>query len=140
MKRIFSVLLKGVLLLLVLLLYGQETPTEEWVVRYNGPGNTGEFVMDMAVDSLGNIYVAGMSKSTWPESAYFVVAYDSDGNQRWAAEYRAPENYRSYANAIAIGPSGNVYVTGYSAVSSTDCDYATVAYDSDGKLALGEAL
>ena len=50
----------------------------------------------------------------------------------WIARYNGPGNEEDSAYAIAVGPSGNVYVTGYSYGSGTDHDYATIRYDRDG--------
>ena len=36
---------------------------QQWVVRYNGPGNTDDRAEAMAIDTLDNVYVTGMSGS-----------------------------------------------------------------------------
>jgi hypothetical protein len=36
---------------------------QQWVIRYNGPGNTDDRAAAMAIDSLDNIYVTGISGS-----------------------------------------------------------------------------
>lgn len=48
-----------VLCFLSLDLYAQVT--QEWVARYNGPGNNFEDVSSMTIDDSGNVY-------NWPES------------------------------------------------------------------------
>jgi hypothetical protein len=46
--------------------------------------------------------------------------------------YNGPGNYEDLAAAIVVDGSGNVYVTGWSAGSGTDDDYATIKYGPDG--------
>ncbi len=52
----------------------------------------------------------------------------------WVRRYNGPGNSSDYAYAIAVDPSGNVYVTGYSYGSGTDRDYATIKYVQTGAI------
>jgi len=103
---------------------------EQWVRRYNGPGNGGDSANDMAVDASGNVYVTGGSAGSGTRSDYATIKYDASGNQQWVARYSGPAGYDS-ATAMALDLSGNVYVTGLSR-GSGKADYATVKYDSSG--------
>src|SRR3990172_4776861 len=51
--------------------------------------------------------------------------------QAWVARYNGPDYGVDEAFAIAVDGQGNVYVTGASGYS-TDMDYATIKYDSNG--------
>jgi hypothetical protein len=86
---------------------------QQWVARYNGPGNIADFAIALGIDSSGNVYVTGtsddLSVNFYP--AYATVKYNSAGVQQWAARYNV---LWSYASAIAVDQSGNVYVTGRS--------------------------
>jgi uncharacterized delta-60 repeat protein len=112
--------------------YGQDGPTEEWVARYNGPGNNIDFANAIAVDPSGNVYVTGYSDGSGPSRDYATVKYDRNGNEVWVATYNGPGNGHDSASAIAVDPSGNVYVTGISPGIGTAHDYATVKYDRNG--------
>jgi uncharacterized delta-60 repeat protein len=103
---------------------------EQWVVRYDGPGNYYDHASAIAVDNAGNVYVTGWSYSTSLDIT--TVKYDSSGVELWVARHDGPMNSWDYAYAIAIDPGGSIYVTGESAVSDTFCDYVTVKYDSSG--------
>jgi uncharacterized delta-60 repeat protein len=105
---------------------------EEWVARYNGPGNAGDEATAIAVDGSGNVYVTGGSMNEKFELDYTTIKYNSAGQQQWVARYSGPGNFDEAA-AIAVDASGNVYVTGYSESSEYDDDYATIKYDAAGQ-------
>jgi len=105
---------------------------EEWVARYNGPGNGGDGAGALAVDVSGNVYVTGSSWGSRTDWDYATIKYDADGNQLWVARYNGPGNGEDHAGALAVDVSGNVYVTGWSVGSGTSRDYATIKYDPDG--------
>jgi len=106
---------------------------EAWVARYNGPHNGGDSVQAIAIDSSGNVYVAGGSAVSDLTPDYATIKYDSGGQQQWVAYYNASGNNADFAEAIAVDASGNVYVTGESGGSGTNMDYATIKYDSSGQ-------
>ena len=105
---------------------------EQWVARYNGPGNWRDYAWAIALDNSGNVYVTGGSWGSGTFHDYATVKYDSSGVVQWVARYNGPTNYDDRARAIALDNSGNIYVTGGSRVSGTSYDYATVKYDSSG--------
>jgi uncharacterized delta-60 repeat protein len=105
---------------------------EVWVERYNGPGNHFDRARAIAVDPLGNVYVTGYSRGSGTSGDYATVKYDRDGNEVWVERYNGPGNEGDAASAIAVDPSGNVYVTGFSYGGVTGWDYATLKYDRDG--------
>lgn len=125
------VFLIAVLAMLVPCFVSAQEPTEEWVKRYaNGQATA------MAVDSLGNVYVTGLSSASGKQS-YVTIKYDTHGNELWVRDY----NSGLYASPVAIAADsyGNVYVTGMQvfeggAYGSGIQTIATVKYDSSGSL------
>jgi hypothetical protein len=106
------------------------TGTQEWVARYNGPGNTKDSASALGVDGSGNVYVTGDSgEGSENLSDYVTVKYDPSGGQQWVARY---SSLYDYATDLAVDASGNVWVTGYSYGSGTGYDYATVRYSTNG--------
>ena len=107
-----------------------------WTNRYDGPGNGGDAANALAVDASGNVVVTGWSDNAggvyWD---YATVAYSSDGKPLWTKRYNGPGNRREEPGGVAVDPSGNVYVTGFSeALGSGDdpatqnSDFTTVKY------------
>ena len=101
---------------------------EQWVARYNGPGNDWDGAEAIAVDGSGNVYVTGESVGS-NVFDYATIKYDSAGQQQWVARYDGPGNsVDDIARAIALDASNNVYVTG-----TSDGEYATIKYSGIGQ-------
>ena len=105
---------------------------EQWEARYNGPIDKYDYARSIVVDKFGSVYVTGDSENLWTRQDYATVKYDSSGSQLWVATYNGRANHNDRPCSIAVDPSNNVYVTGYSHDGSTSLDYATVMYDSAG--------
>jgi uncharacterized delta-60 repeat protein len=107
---------------------------EQWVARYDGPGNDWDLANDMIVDRSGNVYVTGQSVgTTYPDYDYATMKYNSAGKEQWITRYNGPVDREDEATAIALDNSGNVYVTGASVGSGGAYDYATLKYNSAGE-------
>jgi len=107
---------------------------QQWIISYNGSGNADDEAIALALDGMGNIYVTGASFTLGSGESwnYLTIKYNSAGTEQWVARYNGPNGDEDVAIALAIDASGNVYVTGYSSVSNTKRDYATVKYNSAG--------
>lgn len=105
-----------------------------WVRHYDGPANAGDRAYAIAVDDSGNAYVTGFSVGVGT-SDYLTIKYSPLGDTLWTRRYNGPGNSYDYPYAIAVDTSRNVYVTGLSTGSSTNHDYATIKYTSNGDLA-----
>jgi hypothetical protein len=106
---------------------------QQWLARYNGSENGDDEAAGLAIDNYHNVYVTGTSSGSDGIPSYATVKYDSLGQQQWVSRYQSPENLGDIATAIAVGRSGNVYVTGTSWASASVSDYATIKYNSSGE-------
>ena len=104
--------------------------TEEWVKHYDCDGKDAE-ARSVAVDSSGNVYVTGESTGSSGYDDYATVKYSPDGNEEWVRRYDC-DGKNDQAYDVAVDSSGNVYVTGYTAVAGANPDYLTVKYSPDG--------
>ncbi len=105
---------------------------EQWVARYNGPGNGYDEAYDIALDGSGNVYVTGWSLGSAAKFEYATIKYNNAGEEQWVARYSGKGN-DNWAYALAVDASGNAYVTGRSEGVGGSSDYATIKYSSDGE-------
>jgi uncharacterized delta-60 repeat protein len=105
----------------------------QWVARYDGPGHEYDQAAAVAVDASGNVLVTGRSEAPKGDVDYATIKYSSSGVEQWVARYDGPGNSYESVTALAIDPSGNVYLTGTSGSWSYN-DYCTVKYSSEGVL------
>ncbi len=108
-----------------------------WTNRYNGEGGSWDSANALALDANGNVFVTGRSfnRRAEPESEDFAtVAYSSAGVPLWTNRYDGPGNSHDEARAVAVDPSGNVYVTGTATTSTVpyNTDFATIKYSNSG--------
>lgn len=106
--------------------------TQQWVSRYNGPDSSDDLATCVGADPSGNVYVGGGSFSYASFYDYATVKYSPDGNQLWAATYNGPLSFDDGINALTVGRSGEVVVTGMSNSITGGADIATIKYSTDG--------
>jgi hypothetical protein len=105
---------------------------QQWVQRYNGPGNGDDSAHSITVDISGNVYITGGSMGSGTRDDYATVKYNSSGIQQWVARYNGSLDSSDVASSIKVDGLGNVYVTGASVVNNTSFDYSTIKYNSSG--------
>jgi len=103
---------------------------QQWIARYEGPGNGLDEGYAIQADNAGNVYVTG--KATGVTSGYDIVTikYSAAGTELWVLLYNGPGNNEDYATSIALDNSGNVYTAGGSIGAGTD--FTVIKYNSAG--------
>jgi hypothetical protein len=107
---------------------------QQWVARYNGPGNFFDTPSDLAIDDAGNVYVTGISAGIGNNDDYATIKYNSAGIVQWISRYNGTGDSTDAATSLAVDAAGNVYVTGSSAGIGTVLDYTTIKYNSAGAI------
>jgi hypothetical protein len=108
-----------------------------WTNRYNGPVGGQDNAVAVAVDRSGNVFVTGISDANVhaigvpPNSDYATVKYSSAGQLLWVNRFNGPADKNDKPIALATDADGNVFVTGYTSLSSNS-RYATIAYSGSG--------
>jgi WD40 repeat protein len=104
-----------------------------WVKRYTSPGKGFDVARSVAVSPNGRtVFVTGHSAGATSGEDYVTVAYNAaTGARLWASRYNGPGNGLDEAHSVAVSPSGRtVFVTGTSPGTTSEHDYATVAYNA----------
>jgi len=99
---------------------------DAFVRKYDGSGDEiwtrqfgssdGDYTKGMAVDTLGNVYVAGYTGGTFPGQTSsgnidaFIRKYDGAGNEIWTRQFGS--SWEDHAEGVAVDASGSVYVAG----------------------------
>jgi hypothetical protein len=88
----------------------QPNGTRAWVNGFSGTGTSnGDIAQAVAVDSVGNVYIAGRAdNSDFDDAAW--AKYDSNGVELWHRNSGLPGNDEAFG--IAIGNAGDVYICG----------------------------
>jgi uncharacterized delta-60 repeat protein len=70
----------------------------------------------VAVDSSGNVYIAGFGPPVdfSPEYQAYLIKYDTSGTLQWQRKLHGATNAKDYGYAVAVDSSSNVYVVGES--------------------------
>jgi len=127
---------------------------DAFVRKYDGSGNelwtrqfgtsSGDAVVGVAVDSSGNVYVAGITGGALPGQTSsggwdaFVRKYNGSGNVLWTRQFGTSAS--DYAYGVAVDGSGNVCVAGYTdgalpgQTSSGSRDAFVRKYDGSGNV------
>jgi exo-poly-alpha-galacturonosidase len=101
-----------------------------WAKTYRRTSGGGDGLYQLALDSSGNVYACGESTGTGTDQDCLTVKYSPAGTQLWVRTYDGPVSGWDLLEAITLDQSGNVYVTG--AVETSDSDYVTIKYTSNG--------
>lgn len=109
---------------------------QQWVSRYNGPGNFTDIANSLGVDEGGNVYVTGYSIGNSTGLDFATIKYNTAGGQQWVERYDGPGaaaliNFNNKVS-LALDNKANVYITGYRTASGSGNDFATIKYDKNG--------
>lgn len=109
--------------------YDAVSPDTGIGLRYDGPLSADDGARALALDSAGNIYVAGFVNSGPSSSEDIVVIKYGLSGLEWAELYNGPSDMADIAQAMAVDRSG-IYVTGW----SEGFEMTDLKYDTQGNL------
>jgi hypothetical protein len=107
--------------------------SQVWLSFYDNPVQGEDVGNAIAVDSAGNVYVAGYTRSgSIGTGDFLTIKYRSNGDSVWLRTYNGTGNGEDEAEAIAVDRLGNVYVTGFGTNDGSGSDFVTVKYNPSG--------
>jgi hypothetical protein len=104
--------------------------TALWTNFFNGPANSYDQGVALAVDNAGSVFVAG-DVFNGTNYHFATLKYSGAGLLVWSNFYNGPANSNDFAQAAATDGT-NVFVTGSSYGNLTNTDYATIKYSGAG--------
>jgi len=104
---------------------------QQWAAFYNGPGSALDEPSALAVDELGNAYVAGTSQGRGTGDDIVVIKYNASGVEQWAKRYTSSGTNPDAATDMALDASGNIFVTGSTNVAGNN-NFVTIKYNPNG--------
>jgi uncharacterized delta-60 repeat protein len=105
---------------------------QQWAVPYNGESNGSDIPYHIALDYLGDVYVAGYSNNN---TEYATIKYNKEGTLQWNKSFSF-EDYSNTPTDLLVDNSGNVVVAGYSSKAGEEWIWSIVKYSQAGFLPL----
>lgn len=104
----------------------------QWGARYNGAAKKDDAGYALAVDALGNVYVAGASANASGNADAVTLKYNSAGALQWAKRYDGAGLVDDAAFDLQLDALGNVYIGGFTQADSATYDLLAIKYDAAG--------
>jgi uncharacterized delta-60 repeat protein len=94
-----------------------------WKNTYNGSQNNNDILTKILVDNSGNIYAAGSIMNGFGTDVT-LLKYSNSGSLIWSRIYNGGNNLDDGADDIALDIMGNIYLCGFTSIST----YASVSF------------
>jgi len=116
--------------------------TEQWIARYDGPGNGDDDAKAIAVDDGGCIFVTGGSLGSGTNIDYATIKYSPSGSQSSVDRHNGSSSDYDISNDIAVYSSSSLevnyyFVTGREKNIDEDCTtlgYTYLGCSDDGDI------
>lgn len=104
-----------------------------WKQRYNGVGNSYDYLIGMVLDDSGNVYVSGASDegTTLGGINWVTIKYNTNGQMIWKQSLNWTGNRTDEPFGMNIDRDRNIYVIGYGITSSVYRQMVTIKYSSN---------
>ncbi len=110
------------------------TGTLTWTAKWSGTASFNDVPSCIALNSVGDIFIAGSTYAAATLYNYALIKYNSSGTKLWQSTYDYTAK-TDFATAMVVNSANDVIITGSSAVTSTNSDFTTLKYaGSNGAL------
>ncbi len=89
-----------------------QSGTFKWKKMYSSGYDNYDVASGIVIDSLGYLYVGGVSSDNANKENFITIKYDSLGNEIWIGRYKNTSFSSDYSNSISLDKFGNIYVCG----------------------------
>ncbi|HMN07138.1 MAG TPA: SBBP repeat-containing protein, partial [Flavobacteriales bacterium] len=103
-----------------------------WQQQYHGNTDGEDYGTAVAIDHLGNCYVAATVSNEGAAFDVAVLKYDPEGVLAWHAEWNGAANLYDVPSSIAVDATGNIYVAGTTYSSAMNPNYLLLKLNSNG--------
>jgi streptogramin lyase len=98
-----------------------------WTAKYQGSKNLRAYATALTVDGQGSVYVTGYT-TDYKDCTAITIKYGANGKEQWLARYDGAVPF-----AIAVHPTGSLYVAGSTGSTLKSIRTVTIKYDTNGK-------
>jgi len=84
-----------------------------WERRYDGQRHADDYGRGIALDSDGNVYVAGEMRNALNKRKPIILKYDSSGTLVWDRLFGVQEDDNGGYSDIGLDPTGRIYAAGW---------------------------
>ena len=105
-----------------------------WKQRYNGTGNSYDYLIGMVLDDSGNVYVTGESDDGAALGGinWVTIKYNTNGQMKWKRSLNWTANNTDEPFGMNIDKDRNIYMVGFGRVTGTERALVTMKYSSNG--------
>ena len=114
--------------------HGQLRAVKEWSAVYDGPAHGVDLPLASILDKNRNFYITGRSVGDSSGMDIATIKYSPSGQQTLTLRYNSPANSWDEGNSLAVDDSGNIYVAGTSAVTSSGWEIVLLKYSPTGSI------
>lgn len=105
---------------------------QQWVARYNSPGNFEDIPTAFRITGGGIVYLTGYTYNFSEFYNYLTVKINSTGSIAWGVQFNGSANADDFAESIDIDNLENVYVTGSTSSLQGATEFNTIKYNASG--------
>ena len=115
----------------VTLKYAGSDGSTLWEREYDGAASDDDLPRAMAVDSSGNITIAGTSVSAESGNDFLTLHYGNDGTLLWSRRFSTTNTNNESLRAVTLDDHGNPFVTGGTIGPNGNFDFTVLGYAAE---------